>query len=177
MKRILQLALVCAGLGIIVAGTSCSSAYDATPDIPGRDTMKNPLRGDFTAMIEGVYFVANSKYVSDQTVSGVRTLSITGIMDSKIKNPNTHQTITLSITNYNGPGTYPIQLGTAGTYINTDKGASATYLAKTGDTTALISITQDQTNVEGTFNFVVAPNGMGNADNFHVTSGAFNIPK
>jgi hypothetical protein len=176
MKRILQLALVCAGLGIIVAGTSCSSAYDATPDIPGRDTMKNPLRGEFTATLDGVYFSANSKYVSDQTVGGVRTLTITGIMDSEKKDPQTNKTISLSISNYNGPGTYPIQLGTAGSYTYRDKGVATTYLAKV-DSAAMITITQDQTDVQGTFNFDVAPGGMGTADNHSVYGGTFNIPK
>ncbi len=78
---------------IFAAATSCSSVYDAAPEIPGRDTIKNPLRGEFTATVEGIYFAANSKYVSDQTVGGVRTLTITGIMDSKIKDPSTNQTI------------------------------------------------------------------------------------
>lgn len=177
MKKILQLALVCAGIGIFVGATSCSSVYDATPEIPGRDTIKNPLRGEFTALVDGVNFVANSKYVSDQTVGGVRTLTISGVMDSKAKDPSTNQTITLTISNYAGPGAYPIQLGTAGAYITTFEGTSTTYLAKAGDTTAVISITQDQTDVKGTFNFVVAPGGIGTADNHSVYGGTFNIPK
>jgi hypothetical protein len=177
MKKILQLALVCAGIGIYAASTSCSSAYDAAPEVPGRDTMKNPLRGDFTALIETVGFVANAKYVTDQTFGGVRTLTISGVMDSKVKDPSTNQMITLTISNYGGPGVYPIQLGTAGAYIVTDKGEVTTYLAKTNDSAALINITQDQPNVEGTFNFTVAPGGMGNANNYHINSGAFNIPR
>src|SRR6218665_3440054 len=118
MKKIFQLALVCAGMGIIAASnSSCSSVYDATPAVPGRDTMKNPLRGSFTATVDGVEFVANSKYVSDQTFGGIRTLTISGVMDSKAKDPKNNQTISLSITNYEGPKTYLIQSGTAGTYI------------------------------------------------------------
>lgn len=177
MKKILQLALVCAGIGIFAAATSCSSVYDAAPEIPGRDTIKNPLRGNFTATIEGAYFEANAKYASDVTAGGVRTITVSGVMDSKTKDPKTNQTLTLSITNYNGPGTYPIQLGTAGAYIVTDKGASNTYLAKTGDTSAVIVITQDNPNLEGTFNFVVAPGGMGTANNYNVNNGVFSIPK
>ena len=177
MKKIFQLALVCAGIGIVAASTSCSSVYDATPSIPGRDTIKNALRGDFTATVDGVEFVGNAKYASDQTVNGVRTITISGVMDSKAKDPKTNQTISLSITNYEGPKTYPIQFGTAGSYIVQDEGVYTTYLAKTGDTMALINITKDQGNLEGTFNFVVAPNGMGTANNHSVTNGSFSVPK
>lgn len=178
MKKIFQFALVCAGVGIIAASnSSCSSEYDATPTVAGRDTIKNPLRGSFTATLDGVEFVANSKYVSDQTVSGIRTLTISGVMDSPNKNPETNKTISLSITNYQGPKTYPIQLGTVGTYINLDKSVPTPYLAKTGDTTYLITITKDQGDVEGSFNFVVAPNGLGSADNHNVNNGSFSISK
>lgn len=177
MKKILQLAFVCAGFGILTAATSCSSVYDATPEIPGRDTVKNAMRGDFTAIVDGVNFVANWKYASDVTVDGVRTISLSGIMDSQTKDPTTNQTITLSITNYAGPNTYPIQMGTAGTYTVLDKGVATTYLAKTGDTTATITITGDQGNLKGSFNFVTAPNGLGEADNHPVTAGSFDVPK
>lgn len=176
MKKIFRLALVCAGIGIVAASTSCSSVYDATPSIPGRDTIKNALRGNFTATVEGVEFVANAKYANDQTVNGVRTITISGVMDSKAKDPKTNQTISLSITNYEGPKTYPIQFGTAGIYVVTKDGTPTTYLAKTGDTMAMISITKDQGDLEGTFNFVVAPNGMGSANNYKVNNGTFSIP-
>jgi hypothetical protein len=177
MKKIFQLALVCAGIGIVAASTSCSSVYDATPSIPGRDTIKNALRGDFTATVDGVEFVGNAKYASDQTVGGVRTITITGVMDSKAKDPKTNQSISLSITNYLGPKTYVIQSGTAGMYTVKDDDVSTTYLAKTGDTMALISITKDQGDLEGTFNFVVAPGGMGTANNHSISNGAFSVPK
>ena len=177
MKKILQLALVCAGIGIFAVSTSCSSTYDATPAVPGRDTMKNPLRGDFTAFVDGTNFVANSKYVSDQTSGGVRTITVTGVMDSKEKDPANNQTITLSITNYTGPKTYPIQSGTAGSYIVLEDGTPTSYLAKTGDTLALINVTNDAGSLEGTFNFVVAPNGIGTANNHTVSGGSFNITK
>lgn len=177
MKRILQLALLCAGIGIFAASTSCSSTYDATPEIPGRDTMKNPLRGNFTATVDGVTFVANSKYVSDQTNDGVRTLTISGVMDSPNKDPQTNQTITLSITNYNGIGSYVIQSGTAGLYTVLDDGEPTLYRAKSNDTAAVITVTSDQGNVQGSFNFVVAPNGLGTADNHAISGGSFDIPK
>ncbi|MFA6059400.1 MAG: hypothetical protein WC756_14435 [Taibaiella sp.] len=177
MKKIFQLALVCAGIGIVAASTSCSSVYDATPSVPGRDTIKNALRGNFTATVDGVEFVANAKYASDQTVDGIRTITISGVMDSKIKDPKTNQSISLSITNYEGPKTYPIQFGTAGVYVVQEDGVYTTYLAKTGDTMALINITKDQGDLEGTFNFVVAPNGMGTANNHSIYNGTFSVPK
>jgi hypothetical protein len=177
MKKIFQLALVCAGIGIVAASTSCSSSYDATPSIPGRDTIKNALRGNFTATVDGVEFVANAKYASDKTVDGVRTIIISGVMDSKAKDPKSNQTISLSITNYEGPKTYPIQFGTAGVYTVQKEGVYTTYLAKTGDTMAMVNITKDQGDLEGTFNFVVAPNGLGTADNHNVTNGTFSVPK
>jgi hypothetical protein len=177
MKKIFQLALVCAGIGIVAASTSCSSVYDATPSVPGRDTIKNALRGNFTATVDGVEFVANAKYASDKTVDGIRTITISGVMDSKAKDPKTNQAISLSITNYEGPKTYPIQFGTAGAYVVKKDGISTTYLAKTGDTVALINITKDQGDLEGTFNFVVAPNGMGTANNHSVSNGTFSVPK
>jgi len=178
MKKILQLALVCAGIGLFAASfTSCSSEYDATPQVPGRDTIKNPLRGTFTAVIDGETFVANSKYVSDKTVDGVRTLVVSGVMDSKIKDPKNNKSISLTITNYMGPGTYPIQMGTVGMYSVQDDGTYTHFLAKTGDETFVVTITKDQGDVEGSFNFVVAPNGMGTADNHTISNGAFSIPK
>lgn len=177
MKKIIQLVLVCAGIGIMAASTSCSSNYDATPTVPGKDTIKNPLRGDFTAMVDGQSFIANSKYVSDKTENGVRTLTVIGYMDSPNKDPEKYKSIALSITNYNGPGNYPIQLGTAGLYLIVDKTVQTPYLAKAGEEAHTITITSDGDNVEGTFNFIVAPNGIGTADNHTISEGKFNIPK
>jgi hypothetical protein len=141
------------------------------------DTIKNALRGNFTATVDGVEFVANAKYASDQVVGGVRTLTVSGVMDSKTKNPKYNQTISLSISNYEGPKTYPIQFGTAGIYTVQDNGVYTPYLAKTGDTMALITITKDQGDIEGTFNFVVAPDGLGTANNHSINNGSFSIPK
>ena len=178
MKKILQLVMVCAGIGIFaLSSTSCSTEYDANPAIPGRDTMKNPMRGDFTATVEGVTFVANSKYVSDNTIDGVRTITISGTMDSYDKDPKYNQSISLAITNYNGPNTYPIQFGVSGVYVSREEGVAKTYLAKAGDTAAYITITNDAGSLSGSFNFVVAPNGLGTADNININNGSFNISK
>lgn len=177
MKKILQLVMLCAGIGVFALSSSCSTEYDATPEVPGLENQKNPLRGDFTAVVEGVDFKASSKYVTDQTVDGVRTLIITGVMDSQEKDPKKNQTITLMISNYAGPNTYLIQSGTSGTYIRMEDNVPVTYLAKSTGEDAYITIGGDAGNVTGSFSFVVAPGGMGSADNITVTSGAFNIPK
>jgi hypothetical protein len=177
MKKILQLGLVCASIGIITASTSCSSTdYNAFP-YPGQDTTKNSFRGNFTATIDGVAFVADNKYVTDATSNNIRTISISGEMDNFNKDPTSDQTISLSITNYKGPGVYPIQSGTAGGYIDLVKNTPTVYVAKTGDTLAMINITNDQGSFDGTFSFTVAPNGLGSSDNHNVSGGSFSVPK
>lgn len=177
MKKILQLVMLCAGIGIFTLSSSCSTEYDATPEVPGLENQKNPLRGDFTAVIGGINFTANSKYATDETVDGVRTLIVTGVMDSPEKDPAKNQTITLMITNYAGPNTYLIQSGTSATYIRMEENVPVTYLAKSTGEDAYITIAGDAGNLSGSFSFTVAPGGLGTADNITITSGAFNVPK
>lgn len=176
MKKILQLALVCGGFGLIAMSTSCSKDYNSLA-YPGQDTTKNTFRGTFTASVDGDFFSAENKWAHDTTIDNVRTITVSGVMDSKAKDPTTNRSIALSITNYMGPGTYVIQYGTAGVYINQDKGVSTSYAAKTGDTLALINITNDQGSLDGNFSFVVAPNGLGESDNHNITDGSFSVPK
>ncbi|KAA5536096.1 hypothetical protein F0919_00030 [Taibaiella lutea] len=177
MRKILQLGLVCAGIGIIAAASSCSKPYNSGP-YPGQDTTKNSFRGTFTATIDGEAFSAENKWASDKKDdNGIRTVTISGVMDSKAKDPSTNQSISLSIYDYKGPGFYPIQFGTAGSYIMLNKGTATSYLAKTGDTLALIQITNDAGTLDGTFNFVVAPGGIGESDNHNINNGAFSVPK
>jgi hypothetical protein len=176
MKKILQLGLVCAGIGIIALSSSCSKDYNALA-YPGQDTTKNTFRGSFSATIDGVAFSAENKVAYDNTNNNIRTISVSGVIDSYDKDPKTNQSLSLSITNYKGPGVYPIIQGTAGIYINQVNGTYTNYLAKTGDTLALIQITNDAGTIDGTFNFTVAPNGIGTADNHQITSGSFSVPK
>ncbi len=177
MKKILQLALVCLSIGLLSASTSCSSNYDAAPDVTGKDTIRNPFQGDFTAVVNGINFIADSKGYQDATVGGIRVLTVYGIMNSANKNPLYNTSINLNINNYNGPGIYTIQPGTIGTYIILDNGTPRPYISKAGDTLSLIQITADGEKIEGKFNFVAAPDGMGNADNQNIAEGAFSIPK
>lgn len=178
MKKFFYLALVCVSIGLLSASTtSCSSNYDAMPDVPGKDTIRNPLQGDFTAVVNGINFIADSKAYQDATVGGVRVLTVYGIMNGVKKDPKYNTSINLSISNYNGPGVYIIQPGVMGTYIVLNDGVPNAYLSKAGDTTAMIQITADGENIEGKFNFTAAPNGMGEADNQSVAEGYFSIPK
>lgn len=177
MKKFIQLAFVCLGIGVLSASTSCSSNYDATPEVPGKDTIRNPFQGDFTAVVNGVNFIAETKGYQDATVGGVRVLTVYGVMNDAKKNPNSNQSINLSINNYNGPGLYYIQSGVAGVYTILDNGTPKVYLAKANDSANLIQITADGDKVEGTFNFVVAPNGLGDDDKQNISDGKFSIPK
>jgi len=177
MKKLLQIALICGGVGLIAAASSCSSTYDAYPDVPGRDTIKNTMRGDFTATIDGVHFAADVKTVVDTTIDGVRSITLSGNMFSWDKNPKSYQNLTLSIADFQGPNTYQIQLGVAGTYIVVEEGEPYARYAKNDGDEAYITITSAGDKLEGTFQFVVAPNGLGNDNNANITSGKFSVPK
>lgn len=177
MKKFIQLAFVCLSIGVLSASTSCSSNYDAAPDVSGKDTIRNPMQGDFTAVVNGLNFIADTKGFQDATVGGIRVLTVYGVMNSPKKDPKYNTSINLNINNYNGPGVYVIQPGTLGTYIVLDNGTPRPYISKAGDTTSMIQITADGDKIEGNFNFVAAPNGLGEADNQNVAEGKFSIPK
>ncbi|MFT4061769.1 MAG: VCBS domain-containing protein [Edaphocola sp.] len=176
MKKFLQLSLLCAGLGIATLSSSCTSEYDATPGVAGRDTISTYLRGDFTATVDGESFVAFTKSAEITSDNDVRTLTVVGQMDSEDKDPNSNKTLYLYITNYQGAGSYPIASGVSGTYQVLEDGVSTSYLAKGNDTTALIIVNSDNGTVSGTFNFTVAPNGTGTSNNHSVVDGKFSIP-
>lgn len=175
----LRLACLFAGVGLLaLATTSCSTSYDASPDVPGKDTIKNFLRGEFTALVDGVQFTADMKQFSDNTTEGVRSLGIVGNQFSYNKDPKNYSVITLTINNYTGPNTYLIDRSiTNGGYSSVIDGLTSIYFAKAGDSLSTITITNDGDKVEGSFNFIVAPNGSGEADNHVISSGSFSIPR
>lgn len=179
MTKFLRLALYCAGLGIIVASSSCSSEYDPTPGVPGRDTIRNAFLGDFTAVVDGVQFVANTKYYSDNTTDNIRTLSISGVMDSKIKDPDSNQTISLAIFDYQGPNTYPLtQAGVTASYILKKEGKSTVYSASSLSEDSYITITADGDNIEGSFRFLTTfGTDTLSGGNIMITNGQFSIPR
>lgn len=168
---------MCAGLGLALFTSSCGDDYDAYPTVPGKDTMRNPMLGDFKATVDGVEFIADSKYISDVTTDGVRSVVITGVMDSYNKNPKSNTTITLNITHYEGPNTYPIGWNNIATLIKLEDGVTRVYKAKAEGDESYISISADADRLQGSFKFTVAPDGVGNVDTIPITSGEFNIPK
>jgi hypothetical protein len=177
MKKFIQLAFVCLSIGVISASTSCSSNYDAAPEVPGKDTIRNPMQGDFTAVVNGINFIADTKGYQDATVGGIRVLTVYGIMNSPKKDPKYNTSINLNINNYNGPGVYTIQPGILGTYIVLDNGTPKAYISKAGDSASYIQIVTDGEKIEGKFNFIGAPDGLGGADNQSIADGNFSIPK
>ncbi len=174
----LRLASIFAGIGFFaLTAVSCSSTYDATPDVPGKDTIKNTMRGEFTAVVDGVPFSADLKTFEDHTIEEIRNLVVIGEQFNYDRDPNFGKSISISISNYAGPNTYLIDWSTVGTYANIENGEISFYQAKAGDSLASVTITQDGDRLEGTFNFIVAPNGTGDADNHVIAEGKFSIPK
>ncbi|PSK92765.1 hypothetical protein [Taibaiella chishuiensis] len=176
MKKFIQLAFVCLSIGVLSASTSCSSNYDATPDVPGKDTMRNPFQGDFTAVVNGVNFIAETKGYQDATVGGIRVLTVYGIMNSANKDPKSNTSINLNINNYNGPGVYYIQQGVAGVYTILNNGTPTAFLARV-DSANMITVTGDGDKIEGSFNFTVTPDGLENPNQQNIADGKFSIPK
>lgn len=176
MKKFIQLAFVCLSIGVLSASTSCSSNYDATPEVPGKDTIRNPFQGDFTAVVNGVNFIAETKGYQDATVGGIRVLTVYGIMNSANKDPKTNTSINLSINNYNGPGVYYIQQGVAGVYNVLNNGTPSSFLAKV-DSANLITVSADGDKIEGSFNFTATPDGTGDVNQQSIADGKFSIPK
>jgi len=179
MKKIFPLALIFAALAVF--SVSCSTKYDASPQVPGKDTTRNPFQGDFTATINGVQFTADTKYFTDQSHDNIRSISISGVQDNYDKDPTTNKTIVITIPDYTGPHAYAVDGGFSGgataTYIVMDSGVVTTYMAKPNDTLSVVNITNGGDKWEGTFNLVVAPNGTGDDDNYTITNGSFSIPK
>ncbi len=177
MRKIVQLALTCAGLGLFTGATSCGTDYDATPEIEGKDTIKNRLRGEFKAMIDGVQFIADSKVIQDYMVNDMRTISLSAVQDNYNKDPKIFSSITISISNYVGPGEYPIRFDVAGVYTNVDSSGTHSYYAQASDSSlSVINITSDADKLEGTFSFVTKSTGTGGAP-IYITNGSFNVPK
>src|SRR5690606_35755086 len=115
MKNMFRLASLIAGIGLLTFSfTSCSSDYDATPDVAGKDTMKNTLRGEFTAVIDGMPYTAQNKTYQDQTIEETRSLTIVGSHFAAATKGKDGQVITLNIHNYTGPNSYVIDWSTNG---------------------------------------------------------------
>src|SRR5690606_39135005 len=140
-------------------------------------TMKNTLRGEFTAVIDGMPYTAQNKTYQDQTIEETRSLTIVGSHFAAATKGKDGQVITLNIHNYTGPNSYVIDWSTNGVYTHIVEGEPTNYISKSGDSLSYIIITNDADKIEGSFQFNVAPNGSGNADNHVIANGSFSIPR
>ncbi|HET8573847.1 MAG TPA: hypothetical protein VFL76_08235 [Edaphocola sp.] len=176
MKKILLLA--CAVLGMNLCFTSCSSDYDASPEV-NNSGVRNPLQGTFTATINGVPFIADEKTISDTTINGIRSISVAGLAFNPDKNPEKNSTVTLMIPDYNGAHSYIMDGMTAsGMYTIKDSANIQNFAAITNDTLSMITITGDGSSLEGNFNFKVIPAGSNpNHDTITIAEGNFSIPR
>lgn len=157
---------------------SCSSTFDATPTIPGKEKIRNPFQGDFTAMVDATPFTANTKYVYDSTLNGYRLLAILGHQYNYNMDTTRFKTISFSIFDYKGPKTYFLNQNLNGTYTNVDSNLTYNYatVSASADTLSAVTITSDQASYQGTFNLMMVEPGTPN-DTVYISSGQFNIPK
>jgi len=157
--------------------SSCSTTYDATPQIPGKDTIRNPFQGDFTATIDGEQFTANTKYITDMSNDGMRYVSISGQQFNYNMDTTRYKIITLSIFDYQGPKTYYLNEGVSGIYSNIDSNITTNYTTAQSDTLSAITITSDQASWQGQFNLMVIHTSDTEKDTMYLSNGQFNIPK
>lgn len=176
MKKILLLA--CAVLGMNLCFTSCSSDYDASPEV-NNSGIRNPLQGSFTATVNGVPFIADEKYFTDTNINGIRAISVSGLAYNPDRNPEKNTTISLVISDYNGAHSYSIDgMTSTGLYTIKDSANISNFVAVTNDTLSMITITGDGGSIEGNFNFKVIPTGSNpNRDTITIAEGNFSIPR
>lgn len=175
MKKTLLLAF--AFLGLNLCFTSCSSDFDANPETDYND-IRNPLQGSFTAMVNGVQFIADEKGIIDSSFNDFRVLSISGRAYSPDKEPQKYQVINLAISDYSGPRAYALDGNASGQYVITDSNNVQLFMSYAGDTLSMINITKDDGTLEGNFNFRVVPTGNNqNQDTITIAEGNFSIPK
>ncbi len=183
MTKLFRLALFCAGIGLALGSSSCSSEYDAYPMVPGKDTIRNAFLGELTAVVSGVQFIADTKYYTDNTTDNIRSISVSGVMFSEDKKVGYNQTISFSIYNYEGPNTYLVGEGAVGTYTLQEEGKNYTYSAVASEE-SFVTITSDGSNIEGSFRFVlpVTDTVPGNdsipgGGVISISNGRFSIPR
>ena len=179
MKRnaLLPIALIAVALFL----GSCSTTYDATPTIPGKEKIRNPFQGDFTAMLNDENFTANTKYVYDTSTNDIRLLAISGQQYNYNRDTTRYKTISFSIFDYKGPKTYFLNQGISGVYSNIDSNITYNFstVSAANDTLSSITVTSDQARYIGTFNLMVVQPavGVGIPDTIYISSGQFDIPK
>lgn len=172
MKKMFSLFLYA---GLAFGAVSCSSEYDASPELD-KDDIKSQLRGEMTAVLQDTLpFDADTKTYFHTNEEGISTLSVSGMEFSEDKDPNYSKSITLTISDYQGPETYIPGLNAMAMYNVVEDGVLLSYLSETNDE-SYITITQDGDKWEGSFQFVVRrQDGQGEA--VRVKQGSFSIPK
>ena len=174
MKRNALLSIVVMAVALFWA--SCSTDYDATPEVP-KENIRNPFQGDFTAKLNEEPFTAHTKYTYDSLLNGVRLLSITGQQFNYNRDTTRFKIVSFSISGYSGPKTYYMaQSDISGVYSNIDSNMTYNYLTTTNDTLSSVTITSDQTFYEGKFSLMTVETG-GNNDTVQISEGQFKIPK
>lgn len=172
MKKLLSVFLIA---GLAFGAVSCSSEYDATPELEKGD-VKNQLRGEMTAMLnDTLAFEADTKSYTLTSVEGINAVAISGTEFSEDKDPNFSKTITLSIGDYLGPNTYTFGFTAMAVLTVLEDGVTVQYMADAAED-AYITITQDGDKWEGNFQFTARrQDGQGEA--MRVMQGKFSIPK
>lgn len=168
MKQIFKLSALLVALCFSFA--SCQKDYDSTPDVV-EPTAVNTLKGSFTCKINGDVFIAEQKTATLTDVNGVKTLNISATVYGADRTSNDHQTINISIPNYDGNKKYPIG-GTAQiAYTIVVDNFATNYTSSI--TNANYHVTTTGSYV-GTFNTAVAE--VGNTSNkVALTEGKFDI--
>lgn len=178
MKK--SLVFVCGLLSLGLFLGSCGADYNANPDADG--SVRNPLQGEFTAVINGQPFLGEQKNLVDTGVDAGRTISISGLAYSQDRSPHKTQAITLIAPGYNG-GVQFFDMNSLliGMYTVTDTNWAQVYVPlEFGDTLSYLSIDKaDDKSVSGTFSLVLVPEGNHNQgrDTLYITDGAFDIPR
>lgn len=157
--------------------SSCATDYNATPENTDKGEVRNDFQGDFRAIIDTVDYLAELKYYTDNTVEGIRSITVSGVMQSKKRDPETFQNITLMISNFEGPGIYPIDGLTTATYLNSVEGEKYLYIAKQEMEENTITITDVDSKIEGSFNFTVEGGEEGQNRLLDIKGGSFSIPR
>lgn len=109
MKKVFLSALLIAGLGSVF--TACNNGdYDAIPEASDA-TILNPLNPESGVTIPIGYIRANLNGYQADFISGGWTDTVPGtaiIYATRVDNPTQWQTIAITLTNYNGAGTYTL---------------------------------------------------------------------
>jgi|SRR5690554_3179582 len=172
MKKLIN-SLFIASFALILF--SCGKDYDSDPEFD-KSLIRNNLQGEFTAQVNGEPFEAVIKEFFDESVEGIRMLSISGIEFSEDKDPNKQKMITFTIPYYEGPKTYMPDSYFTGLYMDQDSILTKNYVTSlANDTLSHITVLQDGDRYEGSFYLMVIEETT--KDILHLSAGHFNIPK